>query len=137
MSRNCVLGAVVCAAKAVLLSPTPTRVKEIALTSSATASINTNASPLIRSKFLLDFFALISLLRYAGKPRRYSHSMCNFGHNAPKSYCYKYNIQDITTECQVFLRYDVPFCMSRFRRFALISKRKHKLPYGTFAAQRH
>ena len=63
--------------------------------------------------------------------------MCNFGHNAPKSYCYKYNIQDITTECQVILHYDAPFCTSRFRRFALISKRKHKLPYGTFAAQRH
>ena len=43
--------------------------------------------------------------------------MCNFGHNAPKSYCYKYNIQDITTECQVFLCYDVPFCTSRFCRY--------------------
>ena len=114
MASSCVPGVYVPAAKAVLLSIAPTRVKEIALTSSATASINTNASPLIRSKFLLDFFALISLLRYAGKPRRYSHSMCKFGHNAPKKYCYKYNIQDITTECQVILRNDAPFCTSRF-----------------------
>ena len=68
MASSCVPGVYVPAAKAVLLSIAPTRVKEIALTSSATASINTNASPLIRSKFLLDFFALISLLRYAGKP---------------------------------------------------------------------
>ena len=68
IASSLVDGSLVAAAKAVLLSPAPTRVKEIALTSSATASINTNASPLIRSKFLLDFFALISLLRYAGKP---------------------------------------------------------------------
>ena len=62
------LGSCVLIANDTLPFCAPTRVKEIALTSSATASINTNASPLIRSKFLLDFFALISLLRYAGKP---------------------------------------------------------------------
>ena len=49
--------------------------------------------------------------------------MCNFGHNAPKRYCYKYNIQDITTECQVILRYDAPFCTSRFA----VTLAKHRI----------
>ena len=49
--------------------------------------------------------------------------MCNFGYNAPKRYCYKYNIQDITTECQVILRYDAPFCTSRFA----VTLSKHRI----------
>ena len=68
IASSVMLGSYVFFANATLSLCAPVRVKEIALTSSATASINTNASPLIRSKFLLDFFALISLLRYAGKP---------------------------------------------------------------------